>query len=614
MDYAKVSLRDQWLRHPALGDPSFDTFEKVGPTVHRSEYPYEWTVNGSLFIDFDGTWYLYAGLYPLGYMDRPGCYSHFEIYKSADKGQTWTWLGPGLHDSFVFEGVSSPSTGCPDAVLYYDARRKKYLLTYDWGTDNATWFIAHNYVGTGADAGAAVAWADSPAGPFERVARPVFLNSQLHGRYGRFDRFYATTVIPRKNDYLALMLCDSGPSFAWGLAGATASAPEEGFSMPKMLLSADLQTYYPTPVEFYPAFVVGDTVYAPATSVCANRSYQALFAAPLEEAHRPEAWKLAADGGLWHARPLSDEHYGIFGQTFSGVVDGDGLFRVMYPSRDERGWGTLMTASRPWDRPYSDGFTLSGHAAPSITLLRRMYKTFTLEAEFDLHGGFADVLFDFAGRLGADRPASDCAPNDECLTKYAALRVSGPVWTLMSGGEVKATGRVSRPITAVRLERGPETLRAAVNGECVLDVPCPVDEFHPVGLRTDRFTVLNCSRFDVEGESRPAVYRFTDVEALQGGGVGDNCFTMEDGRRRGAARVKWSAYGSSFELTGRRAPGLGRAVVRVDGKEMAEIDFSAEKAQDGPIYATPALAYGPHGVELIPTSGEIIVPDIIARA
>ena len=58
-DYAKALRQQAWLRHPSLGDPSFDAFEKIGDTVHRSRPPYEWAVNGSLFRDPPtGDWYL----------------------------------------------------------------------------------------------------------------------------------------------------------------------------------------------------------------------------------------------------------------------------------------------------------------------------------------------------------------------------------------------------------------------------------------------------------------------------------------------------------------------------------------------------------------------------
>ena len=217
MNYALAKNREKWIRHPAMGDPSFDTFEKID-TVHRSESPYEWAVNGSLFTDFDGKKYLFAGLYGKCYRNVPGTYSHFEIYCQNEDG--WKNLGPGLTPHYTFDGVTVPSCACPDSVMFFDKKRKKYLLTYDWGTENETWDNAYDTSGTTADSGAAVAWADSPVGPFERVKRPVFRNKELHGNYGRFLRFYATTVIPRENDYLALILCDSAHNFTWGLAAS----------------------------------------------------------------------------------------------------------------------------------------------------------------------------------------------------------------------------------------------------------------------------------------------------------------------------------------------------------------------------------------------------------
>lgn len=57
---------------PGAWDPSFDTFEKLGDTVHRPRRPMSWAVNGSLFRDFDGSWYYYAGLYSYGYVRKEG--------------------------------------------------------------------------------------------------------------------------------------------------------------------------------------------------------------------------------------------------------------------------------------------------------------------------------------------------------------------------------------------------------------------------------------------------------------------------------------------------------------------------------------------------------------
>ena len=106
-DYAKTTHMDAWLRHPVLGDPSFDSFERLGDTVHKSQPPYEWAVNGSLFCDFDGSWYYYAGLYGYGY--RGSLRSRFKIYRSADKGMSWEDLGWGFEEGFVFDGHETPA-------------------------------------------------------------------------------------------------------------------------------------------------------------------------------------------------------------------------------------------------------------------------------------------------------------------------------------------------------------------------------------------------------------------------------------------------------------------------------------------------------------------------
>ena len=614
IDYAKVSHMEKWLRHPAMGDPSFDTFEKVGPTVHVSHYPYEWAVNGSLFVDDDDTWYLYAGLYAYGYLGRDGTSSHFEIYRSKDQGRSWECLGPGLEKRFMFDGAEAPSSSCPDAVLYYDPKMKKYLLTYDWSTDNGSWEVAHHYAGSHADAGAALAWADSPAGPFTRFKTPVFRNTRLQGHFGRFDRFYATTVIPRKNDYLALILCDSGPNFAWGLAAAASPAADQEFDMPSMVLCADKTDYYPTPMEFYPAFVVDDTVYAPATSVAANRNYQFLFAAKLEEAHNKDAWHMVRDGSLWHSRGNKDEYYGIWGQTINGCVDKTGQFRVMYASKNERNCGTLSVATRPWDKPLSDGFTFSGHAAPSLTVTRDAYRDFTLRADFTLTGGFADFLFGFDGKIGANAPVSDCAPCPESLTGYTALRVAADTWSLVDHDRLVCHGRVSSPISSIRIKKQNGRLAACAGEETLFDMDFPQGDFAPLGIRTDKFTVLDVTRFEADGEYKPSILRFNAPDALLGGGVGDCNFRVENGLRVGTSRVKWNIYCASFDLAGVTGPAFGKALVRVDGREVGTADFSIADAAQATVFRLDGLSYGPHGIELIPQGDPIPVPELVAQA
>ena len=114
IDYAKAMNRECWLRHPVMGDPSFDTFEVLPAPVHVSRPPQEWTVNGSLFRDpKTGWWYCYTGLYRQGYAPSAE-YCYFEINRSKDEGQSWENLGPGFEKGFRFEGMETPCDIAPD--------------------------------------------------------------------------------------------------------------------------------------------------------------------------------------------------------------------------------------------------------------------------------------------------------------------------------------------------------------------------------------------------------------------------------------------------------------------------------------------------------------------
>ena len=109
-DYASTAHMNAWLRHPVLGDPSFDTHERIA-TVCGSEPPFEWTVNGSVYLDRDGTWYCYAGKYGRGYV---GCEARARTFRSVDQGKTWEDLGWTLERGFLFEGNKAVTNNTPD--------------------------------------------------------------------------------------------------------------------------------------------------------------------------------------------------------------------------------------------------------------------------------------------------------------------------------------------------------------------------------------------------------------------------------------------------------------------------------------------------------------------
>jgi len=657
IDYAKTEHMAAWLRHPVLGDPSFDTFEKLGGTVHTSSPPYEWAVNGSLFRDpADGAWYYFAGLYPAGYNADNGLFD-FIIYRSRDEGKTWEHLGRGFDEDvssgFRFDGYDVPANSHPDVVMTYDPDTKLYWLAYDWLTA-AAWGHAHHPTEKTYNSGAALAWAKSPAGPFTRLTSPIFGNLEISRKIGRFSRAYGTTVFKRRTDWIALALCDSADYFSWGLIGMTAPSPEGPWSEPTILLSVDRPEYYPAPVEFYPCFVVGETLYAPATSVAMNRNYQTMHTASLEDAHRPDAWKLSGDGNAWHARPLTDEKYSIWGQTYHGFVnESDGKFTVMYPSRDDKGFGTLSVAQRPWDTPFRDGFTFSGHEGKSISPLMRACKHFTLDAEFTFVGTI-ELAFDYGGILGPNRPVSNAVPGVEAFSNYTSLRFSADGnYTLLSTSPAGKNGEITEQAlargtfathesghVAARLCVKEKSIEFTINGTSDNVTKNIHVAGGPLALIAHEFSLMTCSKFCVTHEAAaaeaplvlasPCRLRYHAYDALLGAGqrlvawepvaaAGLDCISNNaligpagaDGNRNEnrnenvPAYGKWNVIGREFRLFSPKSPTLGRMRVVVDGEHNATVDLYSEvNVPSSPVY-TGTLNPGRHAIAVFPETGKI---------
>ncbi len=617
-----------WLRHPVLGDPSFDTFERLGASVHRSDKPYEWAVNGSLFRDpKDGVWYYYAGLYAYGYQRDINNPTSIIIYRSVDEGRSWMYLGPAFERGFFFEGYEAASDFAPDAVVMYDDETEIYWMSYDWSTNNSNWKTLFHPVGTGSDSGGGLAWAKSPAGPFTRLPVPYISNVALDGHKGRFKRLYANTLLKRGKDWITLVLCDSSDYYSWGLACMTAPSPEGPWSKPEILLSVDRAEYYPAPVEFHPCYVVDGIVYAPATSVAASRNYQAIFTADLEQAHLPEAWSLACDGNVWHSRPIPDETYGIWGQAFHGFVH-NGIFHVMYPSKNEQDRGILSVASRPWDRPFADGFTLSGHVGKSISPLLNAYTDFSLHAEFTLQGT-VEFVFDYGGVLGPNDNCSDAIPHQQALSAYSALRVSdNQRFSLISidasGNEtLHAEGLSDQVITSIALKRSGHRVTIAVNQTAPMEAEIgPVVAAMPLALVAHEWSNLTCSTFEVEGRPERYLLQYNGWDALLGAGqrAGDwetgPSASFRSGYRlvgQGSCKAKWNVIGDGFQLYAPLSPEYGKVRLLIDGVLTARMDLRAERETASAIvYEASGLPQGRYSVVIQSEDGGKFPIDVLA--
>jgi len=637
VDYAKIENMGAWLRHPVLGDPSFDTFEKLGATVHVSEPPYDWAVNSSIFRDpVGGAWYYFAGLYPYGYVspknengtrDLP---AHFIIYTSDDEGASWRKVGKGFPDGFCFEGYPVGTDVNPDVSMIYDPVTKRYWLAYDWATNEVFWDTIYHPTDRRFDSGGALAYATSPAGPFTRLPKPLYSNYEYSRKLGRFFRAYLTTVFKRESDWIAFILTDSREYYSWGLMCMTAKAPDGEWSEPTVLLSVDRPDYFPAPVESSPVTLVEGTVYASSTSVALNRNYQLIHSAPLEDAHKPEAWALAGDGNAWHSRPLPDERFGIWGQTYQGFVK-EGKFTVAYPSRNAQGLGTLSVAQRPWGTPHSDGFTFSGHQGKSLAPLLRAYKDFTLETEFTLHGT-VELAFDYRGILGAERPQADTPPAKETLANYTALRLSEGMFKVISvnpSGEetVLAEGgypfdAAKRSVSATLATEGAD-IRFTVNG-VEGNVSGVSVRGGPLALVAHEFSMMTCTKYAVRGEQIPGTLRYQAYDALLGAGQKlanwtpiapwrQDCLSeralINTATEDEAAKIygKWNVVGKGFTVYAPKGPGLGKMRVAVDGGHTATIDlYSEEQVASAPVYSCE-LEDGRHGIALFSDEGKIVL-------
>lgn len=612
-DFAESKNRDEWLQHAVLGGPSFDTFERIpGNPIWRGEPPLEWPVNGFLFQDpVSGDFFVYVGAYTKGYISQP---SRCLGLRSSDKGKTWKSIGPIIEpDASLFD----KNGHTPDVSVVYEkpgATQKKgrYHMIYDWGELDFT-----------KEGGIAYAWADKPEGPWHRLPAPVTRNTELPLMKNRYRRTYAATLIKRKNDWMITGMMDDAPR-SWALFVMTAPNPEGPYSERKLVRDVREDYFHPPLMEFYPSFVHDGYLYAPATSVALNRNFGSVFRAPLEKATEPDAWELYQHGSVWHSEDKESEYDGIWGQTYSGQVDAQGKLWAMFPSRDSENRGTIHIAHRPWNKPYREkGFVLNAHQGPTLSVLRQAYGTFELKAAIHLRGN-ARLVWDYAGLLGPDRPASDATLGKGANQSYFALDLTEKSWSIHqydASGARTPEGRGDleqkneRQITLRRNEAG--NIYVHLDETPVWRGSFP-DHANPpkpgaIGWWLEPHTYLEVKQFAISGEETPTHLFYDATDALLGAGEATADWKIhEEGFRslpgystiRKDAKAKWNVQGRRFTVWCPRGPQFGSVEVLINGIVQTKINLNTRKLTPSkPLWSSDLLPAGHYAVTLRPFRG-----------
>jgi hypothetical protein len=539
----------------------------------------------------------------------------------------------------------------PDVSVVYDGGR--YHMVYDW--------VEPDWSQLG---GLAYAWAEKPEGPFHRAPQPITRSKELTPLLGRYNRTYAATLLRRKHDWMIIAMMDHAPN-SWALFAFTAPNPEGPYGERILLRNVEADGFHPPLLEFYPAFVHRGYVYAPATSVALNRNYNALFRARLERAAEPGAWEVFQNGSLWHAEDVENEDYGLWGQTFSGWVDGNGVLQATFQSRDPNGMGTVNLAARPWNQPLrKSGFVMSGHQGPSLTLLQRAFAGYRLDALLRVRGT-VQLLVDYDGVLGPNRPDSDATLHPLALSRCDAVELNEQEWKVIHFGQnaektvvasSQKVGQASRlPRERAALDPGASdepwcgaggtpallsgrgrTVMVTVDrkpaGEMNLFVnerPVWTGELTPrsasgmcgLGIAVEPHSHLVVERFAIQGKPQPAAINYLYTEAILGAGGSANDWQELHGPefRYGlaavskvpGARVKWNVEGRQFTLWSSRGPEIGKAQVKVDGRVVANLDLHAEPLTPAePVWKSPRLKDGAHAVVLTATEGLLVIDSI----
>lgn len=613
INIAHPDYRQHWLSHPVIGDASFDSFKRYDNNpIYRGKPPYLWPVNGFLFNDpMSNNLYLYIGMYRRGYRPAGGC----RLLRLKEKDTLWEDLGivlSGSPTSFDGDGIKPGAT--PDvSVCYSDGL---YHMIYDWSDP------------TFKEGGLGYAYAEKPEGPFTRTTTPINTESQNTLQLDMYKRVYGGTIFKRQHDWLVLaaMSTPMNNGGTWGLVSMTAKKPSGPYSAPKLQIYPQSKVFHPASVEFYPCFAHGDYIYVPSTSVANNRNFQIIYRARREDAHIPDAWEIFQHGSCWHAEPFEHESEGLWGQTYSGFVDKNGRFCVMFPSKDSQDIGTINLAYREWEKPYKSGFVVSAPNGPAMTIFQRNMNDFGLTAHLRSSGS-KTIVWNHNAPIGPDRIwHADGNPHELSLLDCTEFSLEHDGWILRQkqlDGTIRILGRDTLPnsrkmttdIIEITQQKG--EMFIIINSKEIWRNQIESTS-GSIGFIAEKQSVLWVDKLFVSSIGTSCSKFLLPTEAILGSALKKDTWKREDNDAykygfgystlKTGAMAKWNYRGEGFRLWSPSDSMLGSYSVFVDGKYIKDINQgTGETKKSSVIHESKNMMFGFHAVSLVQKNGKVSI-------
>jgi hypothetical protein len=416
----------------------------------------------------------------------------------------------------------------------------------------------------------------------------------------------------------------------------TSKVPEKDYTEPTILACPQNKKFHPILAEYFPAFTHNGFLYAPATSVAKNRSFQTIFRAPIEEAHKPNAWEIVQYGSVWHDIPYSSagKEQGIWGQTFSAQCQ-QNILRCLHFSKTKDNIGTVHLSRRDWNKPYKDGFTLSAAYARSMAILRPHFREFQLAITLEVKGDWG-LYWNCVNPLGPNNWGADNSHHKLMYQKKFGIFFSQQQWeivymidedkkVIIADGIMEKSNIINdlQKLTLKIINNRAQTQIMINDHEIWNSSPSHGNEIAKdtiekqgrIELVANQDAILNVNHFYIKGDVQGTKTIWLPMEALAGAAIPKKRWKLKQNPQfyfgegyistHKESRAKWNFYGEAVALYTPKGPKYGKAEVFIGEKSLGIVDFHAKKIQKSSMILQENLPLGYHSLTIQPVKGKI---------